>query len=109
MSSSAPKPRAAAAMQIGRYDIAGRYYLAPLAGLASRAYRGIAREFGAAATPTELISACGLTHRNRRTAALIKPAPGEQPFWVQLFGADPGQLAAAAEIAVALGARIIDV
>jgi len=96
-------------MQIGPHDIAGRYYLAPLAGLVSRAFRGIAREFGAAATPTELISACGLTHRNRRTAAMIRHAPGEQPFWLQLFGAQPGQLAAAAEVAVKLGAQIIDV
>lgn len=96
-------------MQIGPHTIAGRYYLAPLAGLVSRAYRGIAREFGAAATPTELISACGLTHRNQRTAAMLRPAPGERPYWVQLFGAQPAQLAAAAEVAVRLGAQIIDV
>ncbi|MBN2358726.1 MAG: tRNA dihydrouridine synthase DusB [Deltaproteobacteria bacterium] len=95
-------------MQLGPYDISGRYCLAPLAGLVSRSYRGIARQFGAAATPTELISACGLTHRNRRTAALVRPAPGEHPFWVQLFGAAPAELAAAAEVAVALGANIID-
>lgn len=95
-------------MQIGPYPLPGPYLLAPMAGLVSTPFRGIARAHGAAATPTELISAKGLLMHNRRTADMVRPAPGERPFWVQLFGADPDQMARAALVAARLGAEIID-
>jgi len=96
-------------MQLGPHRIPGPHFLAPMAGLVSTPFRGIARAHGADATPTELISAKGLLMRNRRTAEMLAPAPGESPMWVQLFGAEPDLMARAAEEAVRHGAQILDV
>lgn len=93
---------------IGAYPFDAGCGLAPMAGVVSTPFRGIARAHGAIVTPTELISASALARRNRRTQAMVSRAPGESPFWVQIFGADPGLVVRAAEEAVKLGADIID-
>ncbi len=96
-------------MRIGPHQLSNPYLLAPMAGLASTPFRGICIEHGAAAAPTELISATAIAHRNSRTLAMIERAPHEPLFWVQLFGADPGVMARAAERAVERGAMVIDI
>jgi nifR3 family TIM-barrel protein len=96
-------------LRLGPVEIADGALLAPMAGLISRPFRGICLEHGAAAAPTELISATALAHRNRRTLEMIARAPGERWLWVQLFGADPDVMARAAARAVEQGAQLIDV
>ncbi len=94
---------------IGPYAFDRPYLLAPMAGLVSTPFRGICLQHGAAASPTELISATALARRQKRTEAMIERAPGEAVYWVQLFGADPLVMARAAVNAVELGAQIIDI
>ncbi|MFH1812298.1 MAG: tRNA dihydrouridine synthase DusB [Pseudomonadota bacterium] len=96
-------------LRIGRNTLGAPYLLAPMAGLISAPFRGLCIAHGATAAPTELISATALAHRNRKTLAMIARAPEERWLWVQLFGADPGVMARAAEQAVDLGAQLIDV
>lgn len=96
-------------MRLGDYELANPWILAPMAGVSEMPYRVLVREFGAAAAPTELVSAKGLVYGQARTQRYLEHAPTEQPFWVQIFGGDEESMAIGAEHAVAFGARIIDV
>ena len=80
-----------------------------MAGVSEMPFRVIARELGAGAAPTELVSAKGLLYGQSRSARYVAHAPSEQPFWVQIFGGDAESMAAGAERAVELGAKIIDI
>jgi len=94
---------------IGPYTFKNRWILAPMAGVSEMPFRVIAREFGAALAPTELISAKGLVHKNERTQKYMRHASSEKPFMVQLFGGDEESMLIAAEHAIAAGADIIDI
>lgn len=70
--------------------------LAPMAGFTDRTFRLICREFGADAVCTEMISAKGLLYQSEKSRALYEAKPGDEPFFVQLFGSDPAVIAKAA-------------
>ena len=97
------------AVRLGPFVLANPWILAPMAGVSEKPFRNIAREMGAAATPTELVSARGLSHGAKKTLAFLDHDPGEKPFWVQIFGGDPEDMAAGALRAKELGADLIDV
>jgi nifR3 family TIM-barrel protein len=94
---------------IGPVKIANRFILAPMAGVSEMPFRVLALEHGAGLAPTELISARGLEHQNRRTRQYLLHSPREQPFCVQLFGGEPRSMAIAAERAVEAGAQMLDI
>jgi tRNA-dihydrouridine synthase B len=96
-------------MQIGAWTLSNPWILAPMAGASDLPFRGIARAAGASATLTELVSAKGLLHQSQRTERYLARGEDERPFWVQLFGTEPEDMAAAAERAVELGADLVDV
>jgi nifR3 family TIM-barrel protein len=87
-------------------------FLAPVAGYSDRAFRSICVEQGADFTCTELISAESLIRRAPEgpgagktagkdrgiAAALLARAPNEKHYAVQLFGADPQRMYAAARM-----------
>jgi nifR3 family TIM-barrel protein len=83
-------------MKIGTLQLAGPVLLAPMAGITDLPYRLIMKRFGAALVFTEMISANGLFFNGQGTRDLLLSAPEERPLGVQLFGDDPGLLAAAA-------------
>lgn len=97
------------AFQIGPHTLPGAFIMAPMSGISSAVDRAIAREQGAHASLTELISSKGLLHNSKRTRAYLARTPDEDPFWVQLFGGEVEAMARAAEIAVEHGAKIIDI
>ena len=96
-------------MRIGPYLLKNPWILAPMAGVSEMPYRVIAREMGASAAPTELVSAKGLLFGQERTRRYLTRADSETPFWVQLFGGDPETMARGAAAAVEQGADIIDI
>jgi len=96
-------------MIIGGYTFRNPWILAPMAGVSEMPYRLIALEMGAAAAPTELVSAKGLIYGQDRTRRYLTHSEQEQPFWVQVFGGDPEVMGRAAECAAKLGARILDI
>ncbi len=96
-------------MQIGPHRFSGRFFLAPLAGVSDRPFRLICREMGAAFAYTEMVSAHGLLHGNGQTESYLDRDPGEVPFAVQIFAAEPEVLARGAAAAVARGADIVDI
>ncbi|MCE5255874.1 MAG: tRNA dihydrouridine synthase DusB [Spirochaetaceae bacterium] len=84
------------------------FFLAPVAGYSSAAYRSVCYEQGAALCYTEMISAEALTRSHPKTEAMLARAP-EEPFYsIQLFGAKPQVLARAADVASAYHPLVID-
>lgn len=71
-------------------------YLAPMAGVTDTIFRRLCKEFGADVVVTEFVSAEGIFRRNERTLEYLEFEEEERPVGVQLFGADPEHLGAAA-------------
>lgn len=70
-------------------------WLAPLAGFSDVAFRRLCREFGAAVTFTEMVSAKGLLYNSPGTAELLRCSPDDEPLVLQLFGTVPAEMARA--------------
>ncbi len=64
-----------------------------MAGVTNSVFRRICKSRGADVLTTEFVSAEGIMHRNERTEHYVDFLPEERPLGVQLFGAEPEQLA----------------
>lgn len=95
--------------EIGGVKIEKTAALAPMASVADRAYRLMAKEYGAAYVVGEMASCKGLCYNDRKTAELLSILPEERPMAVQLFGAEPEFMAAAVKIAEKFSPDIIDI
>ena len=82
-------------VKIGNVEIEQSAALAPMASVADRAYRLMAKKFGASYVVGEMASAKGLCYSDRKTAELLECTPEERPMAVQLFGEDPDFMARA--------------
>ncbi|MGN0606353.1 MAG: tRNA dihydrouridine synthase DusB [Oscillospiraceae bacterium] len=96
-------------MKIGNVKIEKTACLAPMASVADRNYRIINREFGAAYTVSEMISAKGLCYNDKKTEELCRIEAGERPCGLQIFGNEPYFMAKATEICLAFNPDIIDI
>ncbi|MFR5876069.1 MAG: tRNA dihydrouridine synthase DusB [Eubacterium sp.] len=82
-------------MNIGNIDFKHIAFLAPMAGIADRAFRELCVQYGAAYTVTEMVSSKGLTMGDKKSAELLTLG-NEHPSAAQIFGDDPEIMAAAA-------------
>lgn len=80
-----------------------------MASVADKAYRTIAKEFGAAYCVGEMASCKGLCYSDKKTAALLTVTESERPMAVQLFGAEPEFMYKAVRIAEKYKPDIIDI
>lgn len=96
-------------MQIGPVEIRGRAALAPMAGVADRAFRRLCVQYGAAYVVGEMVSAKGLCFGDEKSRALLCLDDEEHPAAIQLFGDEPDRLARAAELAMAYRPDVIDI
>lgn len=96
-------------MYIGNVEIKGYAALAPMAGVADRAFRQLCVDHGAAYTVGEMVSAKGLTFGDRKSKELLVLDDTARPSAVQLFGDDPDTMAQAAKMALAVKPDIIDI
>ena len=96
-------------INIGGVRIEKTAALAPMASVADRAYRLMAKEYGAAYVVGEMASCKGLCYSDRKTAELLSVTPAERPMAVQLFGAEPPFMAQAVKIAEKYHPEIIDI
>lgn len=81
---------------IGNVEIKGKAALAPMAGVADRAFRQICFDHGAACVVGEMVSSKGLTYGDRKSAELLELDAEVRPAAIQLFGDDPATMARAA-------------
>ena len=96
-------------MQIGPYNIEGGVVLAPMAGVTDAPFRRICLRRGASLAVGEMASSKeGLRTTDMTMRRLACDAQDQLPV-VQLLGADPLEMASAAQTAVACGAKIIDI
>lgn len=91
------------------YTIPRTAMLAPMAGIADRAYRQLCKEYGAVLVVGEMASVKGLCYSDRKTAELLTCTQEEFPMGVQLFGDDPAFFAKAAKIAAQYHPAFIDI
>lgn len=96
-------------MQIGSVKINGFAALAPMAGVADRAFRRICVEFGAAYVVGEMVSSKGLLYADRKSDELLVLDDEERPAAVQLFGDNPDIMARAAVMAMPRRPDVIDI
>ena len=96
-------------VRLGQKEIPPRAMLAPMAGVADRAFREICVQWGAVYVVGEMASAKGLTMRGDKTRELLELSPKERPAAVQLFGSEPEVMAAAAREAEAFSPDAIDI
>lgn len=96
-------------IQIGQVKIEKTAALAPMASVADKAYRTMAKEFGAAYCVGEMASCKGLCYSDNKTAALLTVTESERPMAVQLFGAEPEFMYKAVKIAELYKPDIIDI
>lgn len=96
-------------MKIGNVILEEGAALAPMAGVADRAFRQICRSFGAVYTVGEMVSSRGLVLGNQKSTQLLELGPLERPAAVQLFGDDPDAMARAVPAAMEAKPDVIDI
>ncbi len=96
-------------INIGNVKIQRTAALAPMAGVADRAYRLMCKKYGAAYVVSEMVSAKGICYSDRKTAALCTVTDEERPMAVQLFGSEPDFMAEAVKIVLDYRPDIIDI
>ena len=96
-------------LKIGNLEINGLAVLAPMAGVADRAFREICTSFGAAYVVTEMVSSKALQFNDKKTGELMELSPAEHPAAIQIFGDEPETMAQAAIKAMAYAPDVIDI
>ncbi len=96
-------------MFIGNIEIKGYAALAPMAGVADRAFRRICADFGAAYTVGEMVSCKGLCFGDKKSEELLELDDAARPSAIQLFGDDPAIMAKAAVLSMQYRPDIIDI
>lgn len=85
------------------------YVLAPLAGLTDLPFRSVVKRFGADLTVSEMISSNALVHNSKKSLKMVQKSPLEDPYSVQIAGADENIVRGAVEILNGIdGIDIID-
>jgi len=77
-------------------------FLAPMAGVSEPPFRQICRRFGADVVVSEFISSVGVSLGIERVLAEMRFEECERPIGIQLYGAEPGTMAQAAELVTEL-------
>lgn len=96
-------------MKLGAITLPKGAALAPMAGVADRAFREICVQQGACYVVGEMASAKGLQHKSLKSAELLFVSDTERPAAVQLFGSEISSMAEAAVIAQSFAPDVIDI
>lgn len=96
-------------MQIGNIKLNGYAALAPMAGVADRAFRELCMAFGAGYCVSEMVSSKGIAYHSKKSAELMEISATERPCAVQIFGTEPETMAQAARFAMQYKPEVIDI
>jgi len=96
-------------VKIGTHVLRNAIFAAPMAGVSDRAFRRLARRYGAGLAVSEMVSSRPETRGTRKSRLRLEHAGEGGPIAVQIAGADPALMADAARYNVAQGADIIDI
>ncbi|MFI5291021.1 MAG: tRNA dihydrouridine synthase DusB, partial [Polyangia bacterium] len=96
-------------MRIAQLNIEPDVVLAPMAAVTDLPFRTVCEELGVGLTITEFLSASALTEGAKKTVDKLTASLHGRPFGVQIFGREPDKLQQAANMAVAIGATLVDI
>lgn len=96
-------------MKIGNIEIEKTAALAPMAGVTDKTFRTLCKEFGAAYTVSEMVSAKGISMGDRKSSEIMELDNKEHPTAIQLFGTEPEVIAKSAIFALGMKPDIIDI
>lgn len=96
-------------MKIGNVEIDKTAALAPMAGVTDKTFRTLCKDFGAAYTVGEMVSAKGVSMGDKKSNELMELAADEHPSAIQIFGTEPEIMAQAAVSALKMKPDIIDI
>ena len=96
-------------MQFDFLNTNGKVALAPMAGVADRAFRELCVNYGACYSVTEMVSSKGLALNDKKSKELLYITDSERPCGAQIFGNDPKTMAIAAEKTLEFEPQFIDI
>lgn len=97
-------------MKIGETELdEKRAVLAPMAGVADRAFREVCVSYGAAYVTSEMVSSKGITMSDRKSRRLLMLSEKERPAAVQIFGDNPEIMAESAKDCLEFKPQSIDI
>jgi nifR3 family TIM-barrel protein len=97
-------------LPLGRISIASRFFLAPLAGYTSLAFRLAVRSCGGLGlATTDLVNARSLLERRRRALELAETCEADRPLAIQLYGHVIPEIEEAAKWVEGQGASAVDI
>jgi tRNA-dihydrouridine synthase B len=96
-------------MRIGSLTVEPALILAPMAGVTDKPFRQLCKRLGAGYAVSEMTTSDPRLWRTKKSVHRMDHAGEATPIGVQIAGADPEALAAAARHNVDLGAEIIDI
>ena len=96
-------------MKIGNVEINGKAVLAPMAGVADRAFRELCVGYGASYVVSEMISSKGVSMGDRKSKQLSFISDIERPAAVQIFGSNPEIMAESIPMVMESKPEIIDI
>jgi len=96
-------------MKIKDVEFENNVFLAPMAGIADRAFRELCINYGAGYTVSEMVSSKGLTMGDKKSGELLTLGEIEKPAGVQIFGDNPEIMAQAAKMCIKYHPNIIDI
>lgn len=96
-------------MKIKDVEFENNVFLAPMAGIADRAFRELCINYGAGYTVSEMVSSKGLTMGDKKRGELLTLGEIENPAGVQIFGDNPEIMAQAAKMCIKYHPNIIDI
>ena len=96
-------------MRIGPITLDLPVLLAPMAAVTDLPFRTICEDMGVGLTITEFLSAHALTAGAKKTVDKMTPSLYGRPFGVQIFGREPEVMVRAAEMAIDIGASLVDI
>jgi tRNA-dihydrouridine synthase B len=96
-------------MKLGAHFLRNALFVAPMAGVTDRAFRILARRYGAGLAVSEMLSSRPELRGSRKSLLRLDHAGEPGPVSVQIAGAEPAMMAEAARDNVGRGAQIIDI
>ena len=96
-------------MRIGSYQLKNNLIVAPMAGVTDRPFRQLCKSMGAGMAVSEMVTSNSLLYGSDKTRRRANHEGEVTPVSVQIAGADPAMMAAAARYNVDEGAEIIDI
>ncbi|MEO6625694.1 MAG: tRNA dihydrouridine synthase DusB [Burkholderiaceae bacterium] len=96
-------------MKIGPFEIANRYFVAPMAGVTDRPFRQLCRRLGAGYAVSEMVTSRPDLWNSLKTSRRANHDGEPGPIAVQIAGTEPEMMAHAARYNVERGAQIIDI